>query len=79
MGSGAQGQVDLLAECFWMVQTTRLIGGLVAFMISLHHETLREDVSDDLLIPSFRDPLPTSCIYITDVVSLIPYIHNDHL
>ncbi len=65
-----------------MVQTTRLIGGLVVFMISLHLETGsgssqgRFGRSSD---PFLLDPLPTSCTYITGVVSLIPYIDNDHL
>ena len=38
MGSGVQDQVNLLAGYSWMVQMTKLIGGLVAFMISPHLE-----------------------------------------
>jgi hypothetical protein len=73
MGSGAQDQVDLLAGCFWMVQMTRLTGGLVVFMISPQPELQGRFL---ILIP-FVTTLCQPHTFILLIVSFIPHIHND--
>lgn len=67
MGSGVQGQVDLLAGCSWMVRTTKSIGGLVVLTISPHPETecMRKGRFDDFLITFLflYDLLPTLLLH----------------